>query len=321
MMEVPEFPKKLILGLQEGVCNLRCPRCYVHNAQNRELRTGMMPLENLIELLEEVKDARPRVAPQTWDEPLMNKDIIKYLGEIAKRDLPITMDTNGLLITDKLAGELVDIGVDSIFISVDAVTPETLMAVRGVKCLDKIHEAVFRLLKARGEGRLPRIGVSFTVDEFNIAEKDQFVEYWIQHVDVIRVGERYLDDRKMRAGVYVPEKRTPCWSLYDTMMVLFNGDATICCLDVFGKQLMGNVFEYNVRDVWHGPGFSKARELHEAGKSSELSLCAPCEVWSHYQWETEDTGELLIRRTPAQTFYNRKDKLTNLNFEITNHEK
>ena len=81
-------PKKILLGLQEGTCNLKCAKCYTHGENQVSTNTrysGIMTADNLKKILDEVEGFQPRIAPQTWDEPLINPQILSYLSEIKKR--------------------------------------------------------------------------------------------------------------------------------------------------------------------------------------------------------------------------------------------
>ena len=101
-----------------------------------------------------------------------------------------------LTLDDDLARFMVEIELDSISFSIDFVTRETLEKIRGVDKLEKIEAAVFRMLAARGDRDLPRISVSFTLQDKNRHEEAAFVERWSGLVDCVRVNlsvrERYV---------------------------------------------------------------------------------------------------------------------------------
>ena len=68
--------------------------------------------------------------------------------------------------------------LDSISFSLDAVSRKSLKKIRGIEKLEKIEAAVFRMLAARGDRKLPRISVSFTLQNANRHEEQAFVERW-----------------------------------------------------------------------------------------------------------------------------------------------
>jgi len=309
---VPEFPRRVLMDLRTD-CNLKCPMCIVHGStEDPKLKAFLrrsVPLDKAKKVLDEVMAARPMLQPNLWSEPLLAKDLRPYLQSAKERGLAVAINTNGLLLREELARFLVDIKLDSISISIDATTVETLDKVRGITKLEKIHNAVALMIRVRGENPLPRIGVSFTVQDTNKHERDSFVAYWADKVDFVRIGELFVDGRF--PGMKVDGERRPCPSLYTTLALHVNGNASICCLDGFGETNVGNVFERGVADVWHGPELTEIRQHHENGEWDKVPFCKSCDRWASYDYEEAIEGEFLVRRSLEYTYYNRIDRLKN----------
>lgn len=309
--EVPDVPKRLLLGLNDGYCNLKCPGCYVHGSDDtqavRQLR-GHMPFDEASKVFEEVKDRKIFLSPVLWSEPLLIKDLQKYIRVMKERGFYIFINTNGLLLTEELAKFFVSTQIHTIFVSIDAMTGKTLKKVRGIDDLKRIQESVFRMLRAREHRPSPRIGVSFVESKANSHERDDFVSYWLEYVDVVRVNDVFEQDNKVeKSGLR--QKRIPCGSLYDTMAINHKGDVPICCLDSFNTTNMGNVFCKGVKNVWHGEKFQEIRQYHETGQYEQIPLCRRCDVWSNYLVEETDSDGIMIRKSPIMTYYNRIDRL------------
>lgn len=309
------FPKKILLGLQEGNCNLSCPKCYTHGSNRISVNArpqGIMPFNQFIKVLDDCVPFQPRIAPQTWDEPLLNPDILKYLSEIKKRSLVTTMDTNGILLNDKIATALIDLSVDSVFISLDASTEGTYAKVRGNRrFFSTVQNAVFRLVKMRGDKMFPRIGVSFVIEDENEHELQSFINSWSPIVDVVRVNKKFEAGRKIKADIS-SIARTPCWSLYDSLMVHYDGSAALCCVDNHYENSLGNVFTNSVSSVWNGSYFQKARQDHENGDFSKLKICQTCDLWTNQKSNVTETPTLLISETLTHAYYNKKSRLSNI---------
>lgn len=195
-------------------------------------------------------------------------------------------------------------------------TKDTLQKVRGTPKFDQVKQAVFNLLEARGENLETRIGVSFVVEEANKHERDEFVKFWIQYVDAVRVAEMYS---KINAGAYqdISDDREPCSMLYDTMLIHNNGDVPVCCWDGNGQTNVGNVFKDGIYGVWHGEGFQKARFYHETGQFDKVSFCRGCKDWPrNVIVEEVVVDNILIRRSPLLVYYNRMDRLGTWNYGL-----
>jgi radical SAM protein with 4Fe4S-binding SPASM domain len=268
-----------------------------------------MSLENARKVLDEVMRAKPLVQPNLWSEPLLIPEFKEHVRQIKQRGLALAMNTNGLGLKEELAQFLVDIEVDSIFVSIDATRPETLKKVRGITRLDLIHRAVDLLLATRGDEARPRLGVSMTLQDANRHEREEFVAYWTPRVDVVRVGEIFEDGRFR--GVRAPAKRIPCQAIYSTMPIHTNGNVSMCCLDGFNETNLGNVFVDGVKEVWHGPELTRIRHLHETGHYDQIPLCRNCERWASFTYQEAVKDGLLIRWSTEYTYYNRLEKLDN----------
>ena len=101
---VPEYPKKICIGVQEHFCNLSCPKCMVHgnnrspNFNIEDIVTDVMPMEKVIQILDEVKGFDLNIVPSFWVEPLVIKDFKRILRAAKERGIPTSINTNNLFI-------------------------------------------------------------------------------------------------------------------------------------------------------------------------------------------------------------------------------
>lgn len=312
-LPVPEYPDRLLLDYATR-CNLRCPMCVVWGSKEErkvdEVK-GVMDIAASRQILDEVMAAEPMIQPNLWGEPLLIPELETVIKDLKARNLPVVMNTNGLTLTDRIAELFIECEVDAVMFSLDSVTPETLKLVRGIDKLDKIERNVHRLLELRGDGDLPRIGVSFTVQDDNRAERDAFVEKWVGVVDVVRVGLMFDAQQGTFTELATNAKRKPCPTLYKTLPVHNDGTARVCCLDGFRATDMGNVFDQGVKGVWHGEEFAKARYYHETAQWDKVPFCKNCNGWAEYDYEEEIKDGQLIRRSPQYIYYNKIGRLDN----------
>jgi radical SAM protein with 4Fe4S-binding SPASM domain len=205
-------------------------------------------------------------------------------------------------------------------VSIDATTKETLVKTRATNRLQRIHDAVFLLLEKRGSAESPRVMVNFTVDEHNRHERDEFLAYWINHVDAVRINEVYTYERGID-GLVVSRERTPCREIYDQMNIDFNGEVRMCCLDGFRVTNMGNVFRDGVYGVWHGEALTAVRKHHEENNYAAEPFCQNCTLWASYNIINEhQEGDLLVRSSDSITYYNRLDRISNWKKEIRRND-
>jgi MoaA/NifB/PqqE/SkfB family radical SAM enzyme len=312
--KVSALPPRLLLDLAT-LCNLHCPQCPVWGSGRKEdikKIVGVMDVDNYRRILDEIMQAPALVVPNLYGEPLLAPNIGKRITEMKSRGISVAINTNGLALTPELADFFVAVGLDSIFFSLDAMSPETLEKVRGIRDIHRLEVAVEMMLRARGEKSVPRIGVSFNEQPDNLHEREAFVAHWGDRVDCVRVGLHFKDGRF--ASLQEPAIRKPCPAIYTTIPINHNGTANICCLDCFQTTNMGNVFaDGGVEAVWKGQAFTQVRYLHETGQWDKLPLCRHCNGWAQYEFTEEIRGDFLIRQSPQFVYYNKIDKLDNWN--------
>lgn len=308
---VPEMPLRLLMDLATK-CNLRCEMCPVWGSTDSEAIDsvkGIMDFDRARQILDEVANAKPMIAPIVYGEPLLVPRLKDHIANMKGRGMAVVINTNGLTLTDDVASFFVEQKVDSVMFSLDSTTPETLKKIRGVDRLYRIEANVFKMLKIRGDSDYPRVGVSLTIQDKNKHEVDAFVKRWVGVVDVVRTCPVFEDGTFQ--GVAEPTPRTPCPALYSTMPIHNDGHVPICCLDGFRTTKMGNVFKDGVKAVWHGEEFARARYYHETGQFEKTPFCKPCNGWAQHDYVEEIRDGLMIRRSPQFTYYNKIASLKN----------
>ena len=302
------LPSQISICFSEGTCNLKCPMCQTHGTRRKyhrgkPLMRGEMDLRKAARILDELRGSDVIIAPSGQTELFAQKDWMTYVRMVKDRGLKVNINTNGILMPGHMTSY---VDVDGVFISVDALTRETFMKVRGVDKLDIVEGNIARLLEYRKHMK-PRIGVSFVVQKDNAHEKDDFVKHWIKHADSVRVAQLHQRGSDI-ARVY--KRRRPCPMLYRNMYIHYNGDVSVCCWDAYGHTNLGNVFKDGVEGVWNGSGFKMARHIHECGDTLAIPFCHACEDWPRYaRASVRDVNGIRVCKTPLVTYYNRLDRL------------
>ncbi|MBI5182949.1 MAG: radical SAM protein [Nitrospinae bacterium] len=146
LLRQPIRPRTAGLNITDN-CSLRCIMCNGgRNYSKDELDT-----EGWRDILRQLKEVGIRQVGFTGGEPLLHKDIVELVRYTNNLGLRVGIVTNGYLLTEKRAIELIEAGISNISISVDALG-ETYDYIRGVKGgFEKVHHAcnTISLLKRR----------------------------------------------------------------------------------------------------------------------------------------------------------------------------
>ncbi len=305
------FPRKINFSLQEGVCNQRCPKCFVHGTNNygEKKLSGAMPQEQIVRLLNEASRHSCFVGPGFFSESMVAKNFAFFIREAKKNRLPVNICTNGVLLDEAMGAFLLDMDVALLSVSLDALTRETFHKVRGVDKFDQVVANILRFLKLRGDAKRPRVTVSFGIEETNRYEKQSFLDFWIAHADCVKIYGVY-DHAKRLYDVNVSSRRLPCREVFDQMNVYFDGTAIMCCLDGRAKTNLGNVFEKGIGPIWNSEAYNTLRRRHTDNDYSDLAFCRDCSLWANYDITREESvGGVQIRSSEGIEYHTRLDRL------------
>ena len=173
-----------------NTCNLTCSHCRFFSKEidvkdYYKTEVGMTE-DRVRKIFEEIGSNKASFTLNVANEPLQAPQFKMCVTELKKYGHTGTINTNGLLLNKDMCKFLVEQQFDSVSISVDAVTKESLKRIRGITAIDKIIRNVKRLVEIRGNKALPRIAVSFVIMPFNAHEVPEFLNFWKNIVDVIR---------------------------------------------------------------------------------------------------------------------------------------
>ncbi len=159
-------------------CNLDCITCF-RNAWEQPIgRMAEETFENIFNSLKSM-DPIPSVYFGGIGEPLFHVKTIEWIRRI-KRELGVKVEliTNGTTLTEKKSRELIDAGLDVLWVSLDGASPESFADVRLGAELPNIIANVKRLVNMRPLTHYPKpeIGIAFVAMKRNIKELPEVVK-------------------------------------------------------------------------------------------------------------------------------------------------
>lgn len=167
----PRLPDVRKLYIQPTTCcNLHCRTCIRNVWDNPEAHMDMNTFQRILESLDDLPDLT-RVVFSGFGEPLTHPNILEMIGVVRKRNIAVTLGSNGLLLEIEMARELVRLGVDRLVVSVDGVKPETYAYIRGAM-LSQVLSNIRGLNEVKRQlGSLtPALGIEFVVLKTNATE-------------------------------------------------------------------------------------------------------------------------------------------------------
>jgi len=173
----PRLPdaKKLYIEVTTA-CNLNCQTCIRHSWTDPHAHMNVATFKRIIESLDELPMLE-RVIFTSFGEPLVNRNLMPMIEEVRKRDLAVTLGSNGVLLTEDVVRELIRLEVDQLVVSIDGGKPETYEGVRGTQ-LSLILENITRFNQIKNEMGLvkPSLGIEFVAMQSNQDELRDLLE-------------------------------------------------------------------------------------------------------------------------------------------------
>lgn len=153
------------------LCNLDCLMC-IRNGWDEHLgRMSAQTFEHILLGLKEM-ETPPTVFFGGLGEPLFHPRTVSWVKAVKETGARVELITNGTTLTEKNARQLIENGLDVLWVSLDGATPESYADVRLGAELPRVLENVRRFQRMRPGGHKPHplIGVAFVAMKRNIHE-------------------------------------------------------------------------------------------------------------------------------------------------------
>lgn len=130
---VDDFKPYLIALNLTKRCNLKCDHCYLDATTKAGGGTDELSTEECFRLIDQIAEVNKGcLLVITGGEPLVRPDILDIARHAVALGFIVVFGTNGMLINDRMAKTLVEIGVMGVGISIDSLDPEKHDRFRGV---------------------------------------------------------------------------------------------------------------------------------------------------------------------------------------------
>jgi MoaA/NifB/PqqE/SkfB family radical SAM enzyme len=152
-------------------CNLDCITC-VRNIWDEELgRMSDATFEHIYESLRDL-DPKPTVFFGGIGEPLSHARVPAWVRRVKDLGCRTELITNGTLLDQKKSRQIIDSGLDVLWVSLDGATPESYGDVRLGAELPKVLDNLMHLRRMRKGSHFPQpeIGIAFVAMRRNIKD-------------------------------------------------------------------------------------------------------------------------------------------------------
>jgi len=256
-----------------NICNAKCVFCPRDEMHRRQ---GVMDMDLFKKIVDECATLGiTHVRVHNYGEPFLDRQLVEKVRYAKERGIKeVGMISNGSLITEELAQGMIEAGLDAINISVDAAGKDVFERTRINLDYDTVIgnvRTLARLRKASGRTH-PKLILSF-VRQNNSADEQAFIREWSQVADKIHITDLHNWAGTLNARSDV---NFPCYRLWLTFTVLWDGRVSLCCADFDGRHILGDLRTSTIAQVWNSPAYRAVRRQHLESGGPEI--CRSCDL-------------------------------------------
>ena len=176
-------------------CNLNCVMCFRNSWFDEGF--GDLPLDVYKDVLDDPAiESAHTVFFGGMGEPLLHKDILSMIALAKSKGKRVEMITNGTLLTEEMAGSIIEAGLDELWVSVDGLTSEYYDNIRTGSEFSLLWKNInkFNFLRQtikEAEERYVDLGLTFVAMKSNLEELKNLPFFAMllraQHVNISNV--------------------------------------------------------------------------------------------------------------------------------------
>ena len=288
-----------------NLCNLCCTSC--PNTINKPKESGFMDIGLFKLIVDQMAKFEERAGLILYlgGEPLLHKEIVEMINYAAQFDICSSFNTNGMLLTENLAEDLLNSELDLISFSFDDMPPEQYEALRKNSIYEKTLQNIRFFLKRKQElkKKHPTVGIeSLAIYDpssnaaFDTSTPLSCSREFVNLFDGLRVGhftKNYIhswaggyeivngkishDGNKDSDYAKYRKKKAPrCIWPWKEIVINFKGDVVACCYDLGYECVLGNVEKSPLLEIWNNKNFQNLRRLILRKQFEKIKPCSTC---------------------------------------------
>jgi len=289
---VSEYPLLVDIELS-SLCNLTCPMCYTITDEFKEqVNVTRMDWELYKKIIDEIDGKVPAIRLSLRGEATLHAkfiEAIKYAKDHGIKE--VSLLTHGGKLTLPYFQKMVDAGIDWITISVDGVG-ETYERIRNPLKFDDLLDKIKAIKQYKEEHNLKRPVIKVQGIWPAIAESgpDTFYNTFSSCTDLVAFNP-LIDYLSNDTHIEYLEEFT-CPQQYQRLVIGADGLVMKCSNDEENREVIGDIKQEIVHQVWHGEKMQAVRNMHlQPHGFMQSAVCRKCYLPRKTEDEAAQVGE------------------------------
>lgn len=215
-----------------------------------------------------------------FGESLLHPQIDDMNNYAASKGLNTVLSVNAPDLKIDLSEKLISGKAGKIIVSLDGFDAESFKVIRGKtidydRAVENIVAAAKSIKAQKSATRLVVRMISLAVNSHKIEE---FENFWKEKEIEVEIREFFPWGEKDMSELGEYEKYPPfmpCPFSWQYVVVQWNGDVVACCRDYNADNIMGNVKNATLVEIWNGEKYQNFRENMITG-NYQNKICKPC---------------------------------------------
>jgi 8-amino-3,8-dideoxy-alpha-D-manno-octulosonate transaminase len=134
--------------------------------------------------------------------------------------------------------------------------------------------------------------IKIGVDHFAITNYDDFERPILEdlqnkfplHIHVRSYQDYEKTDRTGEIFLKHKEIHEPCLRPASQLVINWQGEVLLCCMDYYAKEVMGNLKQTGLWQIWNSPKFQEYRRILGQGQRQKIGICQHCDDPGEIPW-------------------------------------
>lgn len=301
-----EMPLEIMIESVGAVCNMHCPMCYLQdprfdeNVRQKLLakRQTIMPDDIATKIIDEICDwnnnhkMEDRILSVKFGfrgEPTLDRKILEKSHRLKKEGKVyfISFLTNALIMDDDFFKKAIEYDINEIVFSGEGFEKEMYERIREPGNWDQFLEklARFKGIRDKKKARRPAMRIQSVWPAIKV-NPAQFYKVFKNRVDMVvsnaLIDYHHNDDRAEIKYI----KNFKCYEPFQRVVIASDGEVLQCINDEYSNNILGEVVNHSIYDVWHGQPYQKLRDAHLKGDAVKnyQKTCGNCYLPRQIEW-------------------------------------
>jgi len=261
-------------------CNHKCNFCSNSDDRTIKYQTSLDEFQKVMSNVLKYVEC-DELGLSAKGEVLVNNDFTKIVCS-CKEDFNIPyiyISSNGALLDEKKAIEIIEAGMDSIKFSINALTRERYKEVHKVDDFEKVIKNYKSLINLKRHN-YPKLKIFLSsVIDMSKEELESSFRTLLGEEDYA-----LIDGVSLYALTYTPKFEvhsdakvtSKCSIPFRELYINSDGTLGLCCKDYFDEVNFGSLLKHNFMDVYSSEAFKEVREMHKKSEFPDEHLCKNC---------------------------------------------